>query len=168
MAHKLEKCSLLWGMSQRPQIVCRLRSAECGCLVLCWDGFWAASGLGSKEGWEQRLPWTGRDISPFLAWEQLQHKCWQMWQRCEQRTSRVLGSKSLTPQEGVGKSSSIHSTSCGLSQVTDLALQGWRGFSRWQKRTKEAVLAAESTYTCTHLETRNMGLDNWWEIRMVQ
>jgi hypothetical protein len=53
--------------------------------------------------------------------------------------------------------------------VTDLALQGWIGFSRWQKRTKEAVLAAESTYKCTHLEMRNnmVGLDNWWEIRMV-
>jgi len=61
-----------------------------------WDGFWAASGLCSKEGWEQRLPWTGRDISPFLAWAQLQHKCWQMWQRCEQSPSRLLGRKSLT------------------------------------------------------------------------
>lgn len=80
----------------------------------------------------------------------------------------MLGSKSLTLQEGVGKSSSIHSTGCVLSLVTDLALQGWRGFSRWQKRTKEAVLEAESTYTCTHLEMRNVGLDNWWEITMVQ
>lgn len=45
----LEKCSLLQGMSGRPQIVCQLQSAS---VAVCAEDAEPVSGSG-KEGWER-------------------------------------------------------------------------------------------------------------------
>ena len=64
--------------------------------------------------------------------------------------SRVPRRKSRTLHDGVGRSSSIHSTNTGcLLGVTDLALKGWIGIFHVAEEDTEAVSAAQSTHTYT-------------------